>query len=55
MNAQQLLASAEIKVSMLQEEKQLLQDLEKSLTVERNALVSERRSQGLLHANANFN
>ncbi|XP_046654064.1 nucleoprotein TPR-like isoform X3 [Daphnia pulicaria] len=40
MNAQQLLASAEIKVSMLQEEKQLLQDLEKSLTVERNALFA---------------
>ena len=51
MNAQQLLARAEVHVSMLQEEKQLLKDAEQRLLVERNALVSERRSQGLLHAN----
>ncbi len=51
MNAQQLLARAEVNVSMLQEEKQLLKDAEQRLLVERNALVSERRSQGLLHAN----
>ncbi|XP_032788122.2 nucleoprotein TPR isoform X2 [Daphnia magna] len=51
MNAQQRLARAEVNISMLQEEKQLLKDAEQSLLVERNALLSERRSQSLLHAN----
>ncbi|XP_057373674.1 nucleoprotein TPR-like [Daphnia carinata] len=51
MNAQQQLARAEVTISMLQEEKQLLKDAEQRLLVERNALLSERRSQSLLHAN----
>lgn len=51
MNAQQQLARAEVAVSMLQEEKQLLKDAEQRLLIERNSLVSERHSQGLLHAN----
>ena len=51
MNAQQQLARAEVAISMLQEEKQLLKDAEQRLLIERNSLVSERRSQGLLHAN----
>lgn len=51
MNAQQHLARAEVTISMLQEEKQLLKDAEQRLLIERNSLVSERHSQGLLHAN----
>ena len=51
MNAQQHLARAEVSISMLQEEKQLLKDAEQRLLIERNSLVNERHSQGLLHAN----
>lgn len=51
MNAQQQLARAEVAISMLQEEKQLLKDAEQRLLIERSSLVNERHSQGLLHAN----
>lgn len=51
MNAQQQLARAEVNVSMLQEEKQLLKDAEQRLLIERDALIGERRNQSLLHAN----
>lgn len=51
MNAQQQLARAEVNISMLQEEKQLLKDAEQRLLVERDALVHERHSQSLLHSN----
>lgn len=51
MNAQQQLARAEVNVSMLQEEKQLLKDAQQRLLMERDSLVNERQSQSLLHAN----
>ena len=51
MNTQQLLARAEVNVTMLQEEKQLLKDGEQRLSIERDALISQRQTQSLLHAN----
>ena len=51
MSAQQQLARAEVAISYLKEEKQMLKDAEQRFLVERNALVSERHSQGLMHAN----
>jgi len=51
MNVQQKLARAEVVQTMLQEEKQLLRDAEQRLVLERDSLLSERRSQNLLHAN----
>ena len=51
MNAQQQLARCQVTVAMLNEEKQLLKDAESRLLMERDSLVSERHSQGLLHSN----
>lgn len=51
MNAQQLLARAEVKITMLQEEKQLLVDAEHHLRIENSSLQNQQHSQSLLHAN----
>lgn len=51
MTAQQQLARSEVTVTMLREERQLLKDTEQRLMLERDALVSEKRHQNLLHVN----
>ena len=51
MNAQQLLARAEVKITMLQEEKQLLIDAEHRLRIENSSLQNHQHSQSLLHVN----
>ena len=51
MNAHQQLARAEVNVTMLQEEKQLLKDAEHRLLIETTALRNEQHSQSLLHVN----
>ena len=51
LSSQQNLSRYEVMVSMLREEKQLLKDAEQRLLIERDSLLGERRSQGLLHAN----
>jgi hypothetical protein len=51
MNAQQALSRAEVNVSMLREEKQLLRDAEARLVIERDSLLGERRNQSLLAVN----
>ena len=51
MNAYQQLARAEVNVTMLQEEKQLLEVAEHRLLIEAAALRNEQNSQSLLHVN----
>lgn len=51
LNAQQALARAEVNVTMLREEKQLLKDAEQRLLLERDSLLAERRNQSLLSVN----
>lgn len=51
MSAQQQLARSEVTVSLLQQEKELLKSAEQRLLIERDSLISEKRSQSLLHVN----